>query len=339
VGRLTAAQGQGPDGGLPLRPRNPFKKFIKRNYRRVRRRVRRHGDFVVRRGPGYVEYTGPNAAVVRSERTPEQRTGIYLRGACDLPSLFACVPMFRDDARGTVCLYKAPGRIESGRADVLLQALHGIPREYVEECQRRLQLSPSVFSAELFSPTFTVPGLPEVGTMPKTAVVLSIAPNVIRTLYRHREHGFLVDPGGVWLNNRIDVALSDRTTIEWFDKHFVKAGRLTVDEFSEHFRALVGELRARTGGEVIVTNVLEVEPYQRVHNFQLRAHPEELRRRQFNLALVDISRDLDVHIIDLDRALKRVALDPRVDFAHFGGHSYMAVASAALRVFRELDLV
>jgi hypothetical protein len=323
------------------RPESPrsIAQLVRRGYRRLRPQPRGHGKVTVERGPGYVQYSGPQAAVVQAELEPDRRTGIYLRGACDLPSLFGSVPLFRDEVRGTVCLYKAPGKIDSARADLLLQTLQDLPASQTAETVRRLKLHPKYFSGDLFEPTFRVVAMPQLGEVPKTVVVLSVAPNVIRTVYRHKEQGFLVDPGGSWLNNRVRETLADRETIEWFAERFERIGQFTVEQFRETFSALVREVNARTGAAVAVTNVLTVEPSDRTHNFQLRPRPQGLRRRQFNLALVDLSRELGFHIIDVDRALKRTGVDPALDFAHFEGHSYGAVAKAAHRVFRELDVL
>jgi hypothetical protein len=318
------------------RKRSSLEKFLRRSVHRLRKNDRR---VTVRRGPGYVEYSAPNVVLLQSEREPERKTGIYLRGACDLDGLFAAVPMFREQVRGTLCMFRAPGGISSARADVLLQTLQGIPPEITEETLRRLRLPNGYLSPDLFDPTFEPKAVQQFGPMPKSIVVLSLAPNVTRTLYRHREHGFLIDPGGSWLNQNVDVALEDKETIAWFAKNFQKVGRLTVDQFSEHLTTLVHELRSRTGAEIVMTNLLTVEPSDRTHNFQLRPHPEGLRRRQFNLALVDLSRELGIHVLDIDRALKRKGIDPSIDFAHFGGHSYSAVADAACRVFQELDAI
>ena len=80
--------------------------------------------------------------------------------------------------------------------------------EATEEVSDRLRLRRDYFKPTLFSPGFLIPGFRHLGVFPKTVVVLSLAPNVIRTLYRHRESGFLVDPGGWWLNQDLDTVIA-----------------------------------------------------------------------------------------------------------------------------------
>ena len=38
----------------------------------------------------------------------------------------------------------------------------------------------------------------------------------IRTGYRHKEHGFVVDPGGDWLNQSLDAVLNDLASVPVF---------------------------------------------------------------------------------------------------------------------------
>jgi hypothetical protein len=296
------------------------------------------GYFERIRGDGFVHWNGARMSVVQSTADPSRRTGIFLKGACDLSSLLMMSPLFRGNVDGTVAIVRSAG-IAANRADVLLQTLDELPRSVTKDVRTQLQLNPDYFEPTLFEPEFVVPGLKHLGSFPKTVVVLSLAPNVVRTLYRHREHGFLVDPGGWWLDQSLDGVLRQPERVAWFKENFTSVGRLSIDEFVKLFRALVRTVRERTGAQLLVTNVLTVEPGDRAHNYQLRKNPEGLRRREFSLALVDLSRELGFHVLDVDRLLKRHGVDRQVDFAHFPGDLTPAIAAEGFRLLKELEVL
>jgi hypothetical protein len=292
------------------------------------------------RGSRFVEWRGSRGFAVQSTAGADPRRGIYLRGACDLPTLFSLAPLLRVEPRGTIALAHAAHQIDATRADLLLQTLEGLPTSVTKEVCRRAKLSHDYFEPSLFEPNFIVPGFRNLGLFPKTVVVLSLAPNVTRSVYRHREHGILVDPGGAWLNRDLNTALRDGASIAWFRETFEPIGRLSVEDFVEHFSSVIRLLRERARVEhILVFNVLTVEPGDRVHNYQLRRHPEVLRRREFCLALVDLSRALDFHIVDVDRILKRHGVDRLLDFAHFPTDMHEPIAADVFRILHALDVV
>jgi hypothetical protein len=306
----------------------------------LEKRIRRARTPTCERGPGYVQWTGRRYFVVQSTATPEPRRGIYLRGACDLPTLSSLGPLLRAEAKGTLALADAAGAVAATRADVLLQTLDRLPAEATKEVTDRLQLPPDYFEPALFSPTFVLPKLRRLGAFPKTVVVLSLAPNVVRTLYRHREHGFLVDPGGWWLNQELDVVMRSTDQVAWFREHFEPVGRVSVDEFGALFRTLIQRVKDKARPRhILVFNVLTVEPGDRIHNYQLRRNPEVMRRRDFCLALVDLSRELGFHIVDLDRILKREGIDRQVDFAHFPTDLAGPISAEVFGILRTVEVV
>lgn len=305
---------------------------------RIKRALRINWETI--RGSGYVQWSGPHFLAVQSTANPKPKRGIYLRGACDLPGLVSLGPLLRQDARGTVALVDAARAIAATRADVLLQTLDELPLEATKEVSDRLRLRRDYFKPTLFSPTFAIPGFRHLGSFPKTVVVLSLAPNVIRILYRHREHGFLVDPGGWWLSQDLDIVMRDPDQLAWFREHFEQVGRLSLDEFVDLFRTVIRLLKDRAHARhILVFNVLTVEPGDRIHNFQLRRNPEVMRRREFCLALVELSRELGFHIVDIDRVLKREGVDRQVDFAHFPKDLAMPIAADVFDILRTLEVV
>jgi hypothetical protein len=64
-----------------------------------------------------------------------------------------------------------------------------------------------------------------------------------------------------------------------------------------------------------------------------------LRRRQFNLALVNLSKKLDFCIVDIDRILKRTGVQTQMDWAHPDPRVHLAVAQDAVRIITDLGVL
>ena len=318
-------------------PNNALERFVRDRYlTSLRTKVKKET------GPGYVQHSGGSFVIMKSTVDPEPQVGIMLRGGCDLPSIFVSAPLIREKLRGTVALYKDEygGQAGASSTKQLLQTLDGIPREHLEEGRRWLRLGPKVFEPHLFEPgNFSIHGFPEFGTYPKSVIVLSTGSDLARTLHRHKEYGYLVDIGGWWLNQSLEKAIHDTAALNWFKENFESIGKTKVEEYYTNMEKIIGILRERTGAHIVVLNSLVVDPMKPTHNYQLLNQAHSRRRRDFHLALTELSSKLDFHIIDVDRALKRQGVREQVDFAHFPVEGMMPIAEQAYRIFRELEVV
>ncbi len=306
-------------------------KFVKRRYRKAIR---------VEKGRLATQFSNQDSVVIEAKKNPEDKRGIYMKGGCDLPSLFLTGPMITDVmATGTLAIARPTVAVGTSQTSQVLQTLEGIPEEHIVETCRKLQIRPTFFKPTLFDKTFEATGMERFGDFPKTAVVLSVGSDLTRSLHRHREHGFLVDIGGWWLNQSLDKAIQDVETVKWFKKTFEPVGKMTIPEFVSNMELIVKHLRDQLGSHLIVMNTLVVEPLSPTHNFQLLNEDHVTRKRAFGIALADLSRSQGFHVIDVDRILKENGVRDQVDFAHFPVEGKMPVAREAFRIFRELEIV
>jgi hypothetical protein len=313
-------------------------RYVLKRYRRaLKAKVERET------GETYLQWSGGNFVVVKSTAEPEPKVGIFLRGGCDLPSIFVTAPLIRQQLRkGSVAIYKGDfgGQAGASRSDQILQTLQAIPEEHLEEGRRKLRLGPDVFKPHLFDPDpFEIEGLPELGRFPKDVIVLSVGSDLARSLYRHREHGYLVDLGGWWLNQSLEKAIADVDVLTWFRRSFISVGRITVDEFRQNLEQIIRLIRSRVGAHVIVLNSLVIDPLDPTHNYRLLPRGHTVRRRQFHLALAELSARLDFHILDVDRILKGHGVREQVDFAHFPVEGMLPIAEEAHRILRDLEVL
>jgi len=298
----------------------------------------------IKRGANYTQINGRSYTVVRSNSGAEEnRVGIYLRGGCDLPAMFRLAPLMRDTFTGTCAIKRDPNEIAGSRSDLMMQTLHdldGVPAEALEEVLSSFKLGFKYFSNELFNPSFTVTDdHKQDQEFDKTVMVLSAGPDYTRTLYRHREHGFLVDPGGFWLNHSVENALSDMSKLQWFNKTFKSVGRLSPEDFRREFGALVTEIKKRTGAHILVLNVLTVDPSDLTHNYRLVKNPDNARRRAFDVALADMSQLHDFDVLDVDRILKTRGITDQVDFAHPSEQQFTPMAEEAYRILKDREIL
>lgn len=284
------------------------------------------------------EYSSRSATIFRNGSS-DRRVGIYMLGSCDLPATFVAKPFIREHLDGVCCIIR-DGEVADSRSDFLLQVLDDpYPDELIQPVLRRMSLPPNTFDPKLFRPTFTVPNLEGLGEFPKSCVVLSVNGDATRTLYRHKEHGYMLDPGGWWLRQPMDQVLSNLDKINWLKREFDKVPRLTVDEFHKSFGRIVAEVKQRTGAEVMVYTAQSLEPGSREHNFAHVRNPQHLRRREMNIALAELSRELDFALVDVDHILKGEGVKDMVDFAHFPLDRMEPIAKEVTRILLEREVI
>ncbi len=316
----------GPRPARPPQKENDFRGFFDRRVRGIKGRLRKR-----RQGDNYITFWSGDPR--------RRRLGIYVYGGCDLMAIFAAEARIRAVLNGTCCLYRGGIGASSARSDILLQTLADYPREVLAPVMEKLSLPAAYFRPHLFGERFEVPQKNGFSTYRKQVIALSIAPDVVRTAYQHREHGFLVDPGGWWLNQNMENVLADMQTVAWFQRSFRKLGRLDVEESISNWGRIIALIREKTTAEVVLFNTLGVEPGDRSYDYQFVRRAPVIRRRQFNLALYELSRQLDFSIVDIDRLLKREGVQQQVDFAHWPIERFDPIAEEFFAVLQELGVL
>lgn len=292
------------------------------------------------RGPGWVQLSGDRFVIVsESPEFPEPRKGIILKGGCDLPSVFTAAPLLREGISGTIAIGRHLWGTGANRSDQILQALDGVNPDHVAETRQMLKMRDDYFTPTFFDSSFTVNQVPEAGEFPKDVVVMGIGADETRQMYRHKEHGFIIDPGGWWLNQDMGKVLKDLDTVDWFRSNFERVGRLSVDEFKANVTRLVGEIRSRIGSQLIFYNALALDPANPMHNYQLTKTGHAERRREFSIALAELSAELDFHIVDIDRILKNMGVQEQIDFSHFPVDRMGPIGEEVHRILKEIDFI
>lgn len=292
------------------------------------------------RGDGWVQISGPSFVIVsESSDLPGPRRGILLRGGCDLPTTYTAAPLLRQGIKGTIAIYRQLGGTGSHRSDQLLQTLGDVDPGFMAEARENLRLHAENFQPVMFAPDFEIRRHPQAGRFPMSVTVMSIAQDEVRQLYRHRQLGYVVDPGGWWLNQDLDRVLDDLSAVHWFREHFAKIGRLRVAQSMANNTKVIEEIRRRNGSKVVFYNTMVIDPASTVHNYQWLNATHSARRREFAIALAELSARMNFPIVDVDRILKTQGVQEQVDFAHFPLERQAPIGAEFHRIMQDFEVV
>jgi hypothetical protein len=185
-----------------------------------------------------------------------------------------------------------------GRSDLWLQQLEmkGIPPEFLEQ-----GLSGPFVAAQF--KTVMLTDKPDV-------VVLSVQPDAVQTLYRHRSDRYLFQVLDDW------AATWPAARRQWFLSQFEPVGLLPADQSKENLTRLIRAIKERVDAHVIIYNCSTVDPADDVHDY-FRHSDESLARRihQLDLALMQISVQEGISIMDVDRRVAELGAGRHVPVA------------------------
>jgi len=284
------------------------------------------------------EIVGENYLLFWTRSRENKRVGIYLTGGCHLRVLFACKGMIEQTLNGSCCIL-ADGEVSGARSDFILQTLSDQPHELLAQISEKLKIPEDYFRPRLFERTFSVKDVCGRQEFPKSVVFFTTGCDLVRSLYRHRGTGILVDPGGWWLTQPMSRVLDDLSSVNWLRENFERIGRIEVQTFASNYEKIIDLVREHTGAHVVVFNVPTVESRKLIHSYQFVRDPLAKRTREFNVALAELSRKLDFPIVDVDRIVKKAGIEGQKDFAHFSPELFPVIAREAFEVMRDLRVV
>lgn len=283
------------------------------------------------------QWVNPDSIIFWSQPPNESCIGIYLKGRQYLNAIFASVPRIREVLRGTCCI--ARENLVNLRSDILLQCTGNSTDSSVASFPTKLGLPLDYFNTHILDRTFEVPGPHGLQHFPMTLVLLSVVPDVLSVCYRHREHGFILEPSPDMVTNSVARALSQQDTAELhlFNENFAHIGKIPVDQFTDNFGRVITRLKA-SNKHVIVFNTVTIAANDRCHSYQFLKESPSRRRLEFNLALAELSRKFDFPIVDVDRILKRNGVRDNITWDQFDPSLNIQIAEEAFNAMQELEI-
>lgn len=206
------------------------------------------------------------------------------------------------------------------RSDALLESGGTIPAALTG---RNLPLGPYSLAAQFDTALFESNA---------DVFVLSIQPDICTHLLRHRNQGFLFLP-----YNRDAWQMDD---LAWLREAFIDGGFLEPAQSMAGFRRIIDRIRTRTSAPILVYNVSSFVIGEAVHSHAGLEDLFSTRVRRFNLALVELSEETGISVIDVDRTLAaRGCAGLLHDTLHFNAEGCRAVAEEVVRVLHDLGCV
>jgi hypothetical protein len=156
-------------------------------------------------------------------------------------------------------------------------------------------------------------------------IVLSIEPDLRLPLWRHKAEGFLFCPES-------DV------NQQWLQDEFEPLGLTTPDAYEADLLALVEEIKVGLGAAVLILNGSTVDPADDVYSYNGRQTTLPVQINRFNLALLRVSMQRGISIIDVDR-LAAEAGDPHITaLLQYSENLTDIIRQEIVRIIDDLDL-
>lgn len=202
------------------------------------------------------------------------------------------------------------------RSDALLEADGEIPGDLLD---RTLPLGAypvaSQFSQALFDSK-------------ADAIVLSILPDVATHLLRHKHDKYLLYPG--------DMGYWPKDEAEWLRANFETTSQLDPETSMRNFAMIVGCIRAHSDAPVLVYNLSSVVPGDTTHCHEGLDEILSTRIKRFNVALVELSRQTGISIVDVDAVIARHGADRlKIDPFHLNAEGCRLVTEEVVRILED----
>lgn len=159
-------------------------------------------------------------------------------------------------------------------------------------------------------------------------VVLSIQPEIMNRLARHRADGHLLYPYEAegW-------PAEDR---RWLGEHYQPEPLLDPAQSMRNLECIVARLRENANPLILVFNLSPIVPWERVHCHQGMDETLAERIRRFNLALIGLSRKTGISIVDVDAVLARAGAERlKLDAVTLNAEGCRLVAEEVLRILED----
>lgn len=164
------------------------------------------------------------------------------------------------------------------------------------------------------------------------AVVLSLLPEIATDLFRHRREGYRLYPAGL-------SSWTERNRA-WFRAEFEPLPALSADEAMANLELVVGRIRATRDVPILIYNVSPFVPGETIHCHLGLDETFSTRARRFNLALIELSRQTGISIVDVETVLARHGAGRlKVDAVHLSAEGYEHVARDVVAILDDLGLL
>ena len=161
------------------------------------------------------------------------------------------------------------------------------------------------------------------------AFVLSIQPDVMGFMLRHRDEGYLL--------HAVDFERWPKDELAWLRAAFELLPRLEVAASMANLERIVTRCRAGSDAPILIYNLSPVVPGEAIHCHAALEDILATRIRRFNLGLIELSQRTGISIIDVETIVARHGADRlKIDALHLNAEGCRLVAEEVARVLDDL---
>ncbi|AVH63798.1 class I SAM-dependent methyltransferase [Nostoc sp. 'Peltigera membranacea cyanobiont' N6] len=214
-----------------------------------------------------------------------------------------------------------------GRSDLWLQQLAEIPSLNEWHAFEQLGSFPSKQLETLLteqSPTSLLAADIDI-------IVFSTQAEITKNLWQHSQTGYLINILEDW-----EQQLSEAEKQE-FQQHFSPTGLLSVEQSQANFSQLIQLLKEKTGAYIICYNCCDFDPSDRTTNYHNIGETLRLRIQKLNLALLKLSMQEGISLIDVESLLAELGAAQHVTRGlDYSPEAYQVICQEFLRVITDV---
>lgn len=158
-------------------------------------------------------------------------------------------------------------------------------------------------------------------------IVFSTQAEITKNLWQHRQTGYLIDIPEDWEQQRSEAEKQE------FQQHFSPTGLLSAEQSQANFSQLVQLLKEKTGAYIICYNCCDFDPSDRTTNYYQQEDPLSIHIQKLNLALIKLSMQEGISIIDVESVLAELGAGQHVMAAlNYSSEACNAICQEFLRI-------
>lgn len=163
------------------------------------------------------------------------------------------------------------------------------------------------------------------------AFIFSIQPDVATSLIFNTKEKYLLYP------HNLDQWGAENH--KWFKAEFKAHPPLTAKRSMDHFRQIIHKIRLQSDAPILIYNLCAAMLGDTMSSHQGFEDCLSTRILRFNLALIDLSIELGIHIVDVNRLLSRSGSDQfKIDTWHINAQGQRIIAKEVAKILSDCGL-
>lgn len=164
-------------------------------------------------------------------------------------------------------------------------------------------------------------------------IILSIEPDLCNPLWEHKTERYCFSPEPGWEQSWTE---SQRN---WLKTEFDPGGQISPSHYQSALEALVEEYYKRWDAAVLVLNASTLDPNDNIYTYRGVEDTLPLRTNQFNLALLRVSMETGISIVDVDRLVGEAGASHVLQSLRYSKEVYKTILQEIIRIIEDLGLV